>query len=56
MFLHCRNCDSLAVVVVVHFEPNLAGRNVAAIGRAYDCFCGFVALICHKHSPKQISV
>ena len=33
------NCDSLAVVAVAHFDPRLAGRHLAAIGRADDCFC-----------------
>ena len=36
---HCRNCDSLAVVAVAHLDPHLAGRHLAAIGRADDCFC-----------------
>ena len=39
LFLYCPNCDSLAVVVVAHFHSDLAGRIVAAIGRADDCFC-----------------
>ena len=30
---HCRNCDSLPVVVVAHFDPHLAGCHLAAIGR-----------------------
>ena len=35
-------CDSLAVVVVVaHFNPHLAGRLLASIGIADDCFCSF---------------
>ena len=38
-FLHCQNCDSLAVVVVAHFHPHLTGRHLAAIGRPDDCFC-----------------
>ena len=38
-FLHCRNCDSLAVVAVAHFDPHLASRHLAATGRADDCFC-----------------
>ena len=37
--LHCRNCDSLTVVAVAHFDPLLAGRHLAAIGRADDRFC-----------------
>ena len=32
LFLHCRNCDSLAVVVVAHFDPHLPGRHLAATG------------------------
>ena len=38
-FLHCLNCDSLAVVAVVHFDPHLAGRRLVAIGRVEGCFC-----------------
>ena len=39
-YIICRNGDSLAVVVVVaHFDLHLAGRHLAAIGRADDCFC-----------------
>ena len=56
LFLHCRNCDSLAVVAVAHFDPHLASRHLSAPGRADDCFLSFVALVCHKHSPKQSSV
>ena len=41
LFLHCRNCDSLAVVVVAHFDPHLAGCHLAATGRTDDCFCHF---------------
>ena len=37
-FLYCRNCDSLAVVAVAHFDPYLAGRHLGAIGSADDCF------------------
>ena len=33
IFLHCRNCDSLTVVAVAHFDPHLAARHLAAIGR-----------------------
>ena len=34
LFLHCRNCESLAIVVVAgHFDPHLAGRHLAAIER-----------------------
>ena len=51
--LYCQNCDSLAVVVVAHVDPRLAGRHLAVIRKADDCFLSFVALICHKHSPKQ---
>ena len=45
-FLHCRNCDSLVVVVVVavaNFDPHLTGRHLATIGRDDDCFivCSF---------------
>ena len=51
LFLHCGNCDSLAVVVVVaHLDW------LATIARADDCSVWFVASVCHKHSPKQISV
>ena len=40
LFLHCRNCDSLAVVVAVaHFHPHLAGRHLAVIRKADDYFC-----------------
>ena len=39
LFLHCRNCDSLAVVVVAHFDPHLAGRHLAVLRKADDCFC-----------------
>ena len=38
LFLHCRNCDSLTVVAVAHFDLHLAGRHLASIGRAEDCF------------------
>ena len=38
-FCICRNYDSLAVAVVAHFDPRLAGRLLAAIGKADDCFC-----------------
>ena len=43
LFLHCRNCDSLAIVAVAHFNPHLNGRHLAAIGRADECFvvCSF---------------
>ena len=30
---------SLAVIAVAHFDPDLAGRLLAAIERADDCFC-----------------
>ena len=36
LFLHCRNCDSLAVVAVAHFDPHLAGHYLPAIRRADD--------------------
>ena len=36
---YCQNCDSLAVVVVAHFDPGLAGCHLAAIGRAEEYFC-----------------
>ena len=49
-FLQCGNCDSLAVVVVAHRDW------LATIGRADDCSVWFVASVCHKPSPKQISV
>ena len=49
-FLQCGNCDSLAVVVVAHRDW------LASKGRADDCSVWFVASVCHKHSPKQISV
>ena len=39
VFLHCQNCDSLAAVVVAHFDLHLAGRHLAVIRRAEDCFC-----------------
>ena len=39
LFLHCRNCDSLAVVAVAHIDFHLAGRHLAAISRADDYFC-----------------
>ena len=39
MFLHCQNCDFLAVVVVANFDPHLAGRHLATVGTADDCFC-----------------
>ena len=38
LFLHCQDCDSLVVVVVAHFDPHLAGRCLADIRRADDCF------------------
>ena len=46
LFLHCWNCDSLAVVAVAHFYPDLAGRHLAAIGAVNDCFviCSFSLL------------
>ena len=56
LFLHCRNCDSLAVVAVAHFDPHLAGCHLAATGRVDDCFLSFVALVFHERSPKQSSV
>ena len=37
LFLHCQNCDSLAVVAVAHFGPYLTGHHLAATGRADDC-------------------
>ena len=49
-FLQCGNCDSLAVVVVAHHDW------LASKGRADGCSVWFVASVCHKHSPKQISV
>ena len=40
LFLHCRNCDLLTVVVVVaHFDPYMAGRHLATIERADNNFC-----------------
>ena len=36
--LHFGNFDSLVGVAVAHFDPHLAGRHLAAIGRADDCF------------------
>ena len=41
LFLHCRSCDSLTVVVVAHFDSYLAGCHLAAIGRADDFFSRF---------------
>ena len=41
LFLHCRDCDLLAVVVVTHFDPHLAGLHLAATGRVDDCFSRF---------------
>ena len=38
LFLHCWNCDSLTIVAAAHFDSHLAGRRLAAIGRADDCF------------------
>ena len=37
------NCDSLAVASVANFDPLLAGRDLAAIGRADNHFvvCSF---------------
>ena len=35
LFLHCRNCDSLAVVVVAHSDPHLADHHLAAIVYIY---------------------
>ena len=52
LFLHCRNCDSLAVVAVGHVHPHLAGR----YREICRLFMSFVALACNKHSPKQSSV
>ena len=52
LFLHCQNCDLLAVVVAAHFHPHLAGRHLAVIRKADDCL-SFVALVCHKISPKN---
>ena len=43
-------CDSLAVVVVAQCDWLASKR------RADDCSVWFVASVCHKHSPKQISV
>ena len=47
VYLHCRNCDSLTVVAVAHFD--LAGCHTSSIVRADDYFCGlqlwFVLLI-----------
>ena len=40
----CRNCDSLTVVVVAHFDHHLAGRHLVATGRADDCFSRFQLL------------
>ena len=37
----CRNCGSLAVVVVAHFDPHLAGHHLDAKERADDCSCRF---------------
>ena len=39
LFLHCQDCDSLAVVVVAHFNSHLAGRHLTVIGRTNDWFC-----------------
>ena len=36
-FLHCGNCDSLAVAADAHFDPHLAGCHLAARERAEDC-------------------
>ena len=41
LFLCCQDCDSLVVVVVAYFDLHLAGRHLAAIGRADDCFSRF---------------
>ena len=38
LFLHCQNFDLLAVVAVAHFYPHLAGRHLAIILKADDCF------------------
>ena len=45
LFLHCRNCDSLAVVSVVHLDNHLTGRHLTPIGRADNCCrCSFCLL------------
>ena len=41
LFLHCRNCDSLTVFAVAHFDPYLPGRHLASIGRLTTAFLGF---------------
>ena len=38
LFLHCRNSDSLAVFLVAHFDPHMADRHLASMGRADDRF------------------
>ena len=50
LFLHCWNCDSLAVVVLAHFDSVRSRRH----RESWWLFLPFVVLICHQHSPKQI--
>ena len=52
--MHCRNCDSLAVVAVAHSDLHLAGCHLASIGRVDDYFLWFLALVCYNHPPKII--
>ena len=46
----------MAVVAAAHFDPRLAGSHLAAIGGELITVMYLVALVSHKHSPKQSSV
>ena len=41
--MHCQSCDSLAVVVVAHFDSHLPGRRLAPLGELTTAFvvCSF---------------
>ena len=58
LFLHCRNCDSLSVVVASHFDPHLSGRYLAAIEQSQKtqgfCVADFATLSDETRSRSKI--
>ena len=56
LFLRCRNCDSLTVVAVAHFNTHLAGRHLAAIGRVDNCFSRLQLLFVINISKTEFSL
>ena len=49
-------CDSLTGVAVAHFDPYVAGRHLAAIGRVDNCFSRLQILFVINISKTEFSL